>query len=198
MLWAFIGQIMLIGLLLAFVDHFPSWLLKIMVVTAGSLPIAVYLSIIRQPLVYHAWQAALWDLFHGGVSCLAALWGCLRVRTIFRVYHHVASLKVFPDAPDAWAALALFPFKVYVLMAMPFLWLSYSLVGWLDPRVAYTFVPEAAIAVSGSYVLCLIILLFGALAQALCGHRDRPTRTLVVVIVGFVLLRTLSSWGTVR
>ncbi len=184
----FIGQLMLIAILFAFVDYLPSWILRMLVLAAAILPLVAYLTIIVQPPVYHAWQSLLRSLYHAGVSFITTLWGWFSVKSVVRVCHLVRNLRTFPSTPDAWVALVLFPFKVFVLMAIPFLWGYCSLMRWVEPRSAYLRFREATFAISGVYILCLGILLLGALVQALFCHRGRSTQTVCVFVVGFILM----------
>jgi hypothetical protein len=195
MVWAFIGQMTLIVSLFAFIDCFPSWVLKVMVAATFLLPIGAYITIAVRPPVYHAWQSTLHEMFEFGSSCITELRGCFRLRTILRVWQFVTTLRAFPGTADEWGALFLFPFKLYVLMALPFLWLSVSVRHLIEPRFAYVRFAEATYAVSEGYVLCLAILLVGALVQALFSHRGRSSQTLLMFALGVLFLRLLRPWG---
>jgi hypothetical protein len=184
----FIGQLMLIAILFAFDDRLPPRILRMMVFAAAILPLVAYLTIIVQPPVYHAWQSLLRELYHAGVSFIATLWSWFSIKTVVRFCQFVINLRTFPSTPDAWVALVLFPFKVFVLMAIPFLWGYCSLMRWVEPRSAYLRFREATFAISGVYILCLGILLLGALVQALFCHRGRSTQTVCVFVVGFILM----------
>lgn len=197
MVRVFIGQMIIIASLIAFDEYFPAWVLKTMVAAAVLLPIVAYLTIVVQPPVYHAWQSALRELYHAGAACIAALWSCFSVKTVLRACRFVATLRTFPSTTDEWVALSLFPFKLYVLMALPFLWLSCSLTRWVEPRFANWRFTEVTLNISEGYVLCLGILLFGALGQALGSHRGRSTQTVLVFALGVVFFWMLRPWGLV-
>jgi hypothetical protein len=197
MVRVFIGQMILIASLLAFDEYFSPWVLKVTVATAFLLPIAAYITIVAQPSVYHAWYAALREVYVFGLSCITAIWSCLRISSAKRVWHFVATLPVFPSTADGWVALSLFPFKLYVLMALPFLWLFCHLMHLVGPRFAHMRFPEATFAISEGYVLCLAVLLFGALMQALFSRRGRSHQTVLVFALGVFLLWMLRPWGTI-
>jgi len=197
MIGVFIGQLILIAFLVAFAEHLPSWLIMVTTTAAVLLPVVVYFTILAEPPVYRAWRAALRETWDFGRAGLAALWRCLSVSSLLRVRHYVSTLRLLPDTADAWVALFLFPFKVYVLMAMPFLWLARQALRLIQPQFAYLRFPEATYAVSQVYVLCLGILLVGALVQALFGHRGRSTQTVLVFLSGFMFFFVLRPWGTV-
>ena len=184
--------------LFAFDDYFPSWVLKVMVAAAFLLPIGAYITIVVQPPVYHAWQSTLREMFEFGSSCITTLRSCFSLRSIMRVWQFVATLRAFPGTADEWGALFLFPFKLYVLMALPSLWLSRSVMHLVEPRFAYVRVPEATFAISEGYVLCLLVLLLGALMQALFSHRGRSSQTLFMFVLGVAFWWMLRPWGMVR
>ena len=195
MVWAFIGQMTLIVSLFAFIDCFPSWVLKVMVASALLLPIGAYITIVVRPQVYHAWQSTLREMFEFGSLCITALLGFFRLGTILRVWQFFTTLRTFPGTADEWGALFLFPFKIYVLVALPFLWLAVSVRHLIEPRFAHVRFAEATYAVSEGYVLCLMILLVGALVQALFSHRGRSSQTLLMFALGVLFLRLLLPWG---
>jgi hypothetical protein len=89
---------------------------------------------------------------------------------------------MFPKARDEWIALALFPFKAYVVVAFPF----YILFDALTPRVFMEYSPTLT-AIFFGYVLCVPILLFGALLQSIVCSRGAATRTVLVVVYCFLL-----------
>jgi len=198
MIWIFFGQMMLIACLVAFAERFPSWLIRFLTTGAVLLPVVAYFTIFAEPSVYHAWRSALWETWDFGLDCIGAIWRCLSLRSFLRVWQSVATMRVLPDSGDAWVALSLFPFKLYVVMAMPFLWLARRAMRIIEPQLAYLRFPEATFAISEGYVLCLGILLIGALVQALFGQRGRSTQTVLVFLLGVLFFRVLSPWGTVE
>jgi len=197
MVGAFLGQMMLVAALFAFNEHFPPWVLKIMVAAALLVPLVTYLTILAQPPVHRAWHSALRELYLLGAFSITALLACFSLKSILRLCREVVTLRVFPATSDERVALLLFPFKVFVLGALPFLWLSCSLVRWVEPRPRYLRFPEAIFAISEGYVLWLGILLFGALLQALFSRRGHPVQTVSVFLVGVVFLWMLRPWGII-
>jgi len=195
MIGSLLGQVFLIAILVAFVDCLPQWLTRLLLTAAVLLPMAVFFRVITQPAVYRAWHSALRETWEFGLACLVSLWRCLSVRNLVRVGQSIVSLRVFPDSGDAWGALFLFPFKVYVVMAMPFLWLARSAIRLIDPEFVYLRFPEATYAISQVYVLCLAVLVVGALAQALFSRRGRSSSTVLVFLLGVVFFYGLRPWG---
>jgi hypothetical protein len=184
MVRVFMGQMILVASLFAFDEYLSSWVLRTMIATALLLPLIAYLTIFAQPPVYRAWKSGLLELYQFGSFCITTALGYLSLKSIFRLCRFVLSLRLLPVTSDEWAALLLFPFKVFVVVALPFLWLSCSLVQLIEPRLRYARFPEAIFVLSEGYALCLGILLFGALLQALFSHRGRSTQTLFVFFVG--------------
>jgi hypothetical protein len=197
MVGAFLVQMILVASLFALSEHFSLWVLRIMIAAALLLPVVAYLTIFVQPLVYRAWRSALLELWHLGTFYIVALLGCFRLKSIVRLCRSVVSLRAFPVTSDERVALLLFPFKVFVLMALPFLWLSCSFVRLVEPQLRYVRFPEAMLPITECYVLCLAILLFGALVQALFSHRGRSSQTVFVFLLGIVLLWMFRPWGMI-
>jgi hypothetical protein len=197
MVGAFIGQMILIACLIAFDDFLPSWVPKLTGAAALLLPVAAYLTIVAQPGVYHAWQTALRETYEFGSSSFAALRESIGLKSVFRAWRFVTTLKAFPSTGDDRFALLLFPFKLYVLIAMPFLWLSCLAFRFVEPRFVHLRFPEGTSAISEGYVLCLSMLLFGALGQALFSQRGRSTQTVFTLVVGILFFWMLWPWGTI-
>jgi hypothetical protein len=197
MVGAFLGQMILVASLFAFSEHFSLWVLRIMIAAALLLPVVAYLTIFVQPLVYRAWRSALLELWHWGTSYIVAFLKCFRPKSIVRLCRLVVRLRAFPVTSDERAALLLFPFKVFVLMALPFLWLSCSIVRLVEPQLRYVRFPEAILPITECYVLCLGILLIGALLQALFSRRGRSTQTVFVFLVGIALFWMFRPWGMI-
>jgi hypothetical protein len=187
----------LIASLFAFNECLPSWVLRIMVTAALLLPIVAYLTVIAEPPVARAWQSSLRELCHFGAFCIRALLASFSLWSVYKLCRWVVTLRVFPVTLDDWIALLLFPFKVFVLMALPFLWLSCSLMRLVEPQLRYARFPQAIIPIAEGYVLCLGILLFGALLQALFSRRGRSTQTVTMFLVGVVFLWMSRPWGIV-
>lgn len=193
MVWVFIGQVLLIGCLLVFDAVIPPWLLGLMVATALLLPILAYLTILAQRQVWRAWLTTLRDTCDFVASCFATLLDCFRRRSIWRFWRFVRSLRRCPSTGDEWVKLSLFPFKLYVLMAVPFLWLSGLVAGLVEPGFADLDRTQVTFAISAGYLLCLAVLLFGALVQALFSRRGRSSQTVFVFVVGVVFFNMLKQ-----
>ena len=96
---------------------------------------------------------------------------------------------------DRWIALALYPFKAYVVMAFPFLEICFWCKAVFQPRF-YGYPEEAISDVSMGYVLSLAALLHGAFLQAIVCRRWSWITTLVFVAVGLFFYERLWPWGT--
>ena len=195
MVRAFVGQMLCVAAVVALSEHLPSWVLGMLLGAALLLPLAAYVTIAAQPPVYRAWQSALRELYHFGAVCITAVPRCFSLKRISRLCRLAVPVRTFPATSDEWTAFLLFPFKVFVLAALPFLWVSGFLVRLAEPRLRYARFPEAMFAISEGYVLCLGMLLLGALLQALFSRRGRSTQTVFVFLVGVVFLWMLRSWG---
>jgi len=195
MIGVFIGQLILVASLVAFADYLPSWSIALATTAVVLLPLIAYFTILAEPAVYRAWGSALRETWDFGRASVVSLWRCLSVRNTVRVWQSIVSLKVFPDTGDAWVALSLFPFKLYVLMATPFLLLARWLYRLLLPQFAYLRFPEATRAISEGYLFCLGVLLVGALVQALFSSRGHSTQTMRVMVLGVVFFYVLRPWG---
>jgi hypothetical protein len=104
-------------------------------------------------------------------------------------------MKTLPTTKDEWIGAVLFPFKVYVVSGAPFLKICYWLKDKVQPHF-YGYPEEADFCVSAGYVLCLTVLLLGALVQGIfCQRRAAAITTLVVGAIGWCFLRALWPWG---
>jgi hypothetical protein len=106
-------------------------------------------------------------------------------------------MKILPSSKDERIALALFPFKAYVVMALPFLDICRWCKATYLPRF-YGYPEEATWDVSTGYELCLMALLLGALVQAIRGPRWSLARTVAFLVLGFVIYERLYPWGMLR
>ena len=82
-------------------------------------------------------------------------------------------------------------------MGLPFLALSRLCKSIVQPRF-YGYPEEATLLVSTGYILCLLMLLIGALLQAIVARRGRSIQTLGFFVLGIVFLWLLWPWGMMR
>ena len=86
-------------------------------------------------------------------------------------------MKVLPRTKDDWVALALLPFQVYAVAALP---LFKVLRGFASVRIdGRSSDMHVFMAVYTGYLLCIPVLLFGAAVQAGICRRGAATRTLI-------------------
>ena len=95
-----------------FLDRFPSWVLKVFGIVAIALPIICYLTIIAEPAVYRSWLGLGNELCHSMVTGIGALWTCLSIDTMRRIFRLFREMKTCPTTFDGWFALLLFPLGV--------------------------------------------------------------------------------------
>lgn len=187
-LWAFVAECLVLAVILLSLDRFPAWALKTAAAIAIALPLICYLPIAAKPAVYQSWWGVFTEFRLGLLDAARSLRHCFSMQMVTSLYRGILDMELAPKTVDAWFALILFPFKVYVMTALPLLhiWYSWEKFFALEPG-RRTF-REAAIAFSGHYALCLPILLIGALSQALFFRRGRATETLLVFLVGILML----------
>ena len=108
-------------------------------------------------------------------------------------------MKTFPNTKDDWVALFVFPFKVYVLLAYPFLLICLAVRRMFESsHLSYTLRnsdASATYAVSQVYALCLAMLLLGALVQAIFCQRGRATQTVGLFFLGCIIFWMFKPWG---
>jgi hypothetical protein len=90
-------------------------------------------------------------------------------------------MQIAPHTKDEWIAFALFPFKVFTV--------AFLLILGCAPRSE--FLPAVAFA----FVLCLPVLLLGALIQGIFCERGSASRTLIFVCLILVLMFGDFRWG---
>lgn len=93
--------------------------------------------------------------------------------------------------------MMLFPFKSYVVMGLPFLAVCLLSKEIIQPRF-YGCPEEATCFVSVGYVLCVAVLLAGALVQAVFSRPGSCLRTIGFVLVGLAFFVLLWPWGSLR
>jgi hypothetical protein len=103
-------------------------------------------------------------------------------------------MKACPTTFDDWFALLLFPFKVYVIIAIPFLWTCHAVYSFFSSAPTRMVRSEALPLISTGYAMCLLALLTGALFQSLFSKRGRSTQTVLFFLLGVVMLWML-PWG---
>jgi len=104
-------------------------------------------------------------------------------------------MRILPSTRDEWVSLGLFPFKAYVVMGAPVMFLIEGYVGRKMPR--YVRYPQATHAVCEGYFLCVAVLLLGAAIQAAACQRGSASRTLLILFVAFFILAALWPWGMI-
>jgi hypothetical protein len=89
-------------------------------------------------------------------------------------------MRILPTTKDEWLALALFPFKAYVVVAFPLL----KLFGAWSATIVHTHYNrgETTFTVSALYLTCILALLLGALIQWLVRCKNRAIQTLVFAV----------------
>jgi hypothetical protein len=92
-------------------------------------------------------------------------------------------MSVLPNTRDEWIALPLFPFKAWVLVAIPFYLLVRSYA--LAQQVRYG-TGELALIVMGGYMLSVAVLLMGAFIQSIVSTRGTAARTVIFAVVGIL------------
>jgi hypothetical protein len=104
-------------------------------------------------------------------------------------------MQILPRTKDEWTALALFPFKAYVVMAFPLLSLfgawSASVIGTKANR------GDTTLAISALCLVCIAGLLLGALIQRVVGFKRAALQSLVFSGVGALFFLMLWPWGAV-
>jgi len=193
-LWALGAECLLLLSVLLFLDRFPAWALKALVILAAALPVIWYVSITMRRSVYFAWRDVFKELGRGFLDAARWLAKCFRPQTITRLVRSVAALETCPKNADAWFAASLFPFKLYVLTAVPFLRLSWAIALKFVSYPNWQGYYAAAELIAIGYLICCTVLLFGSLVQALFCPRGRSTQTVLTFLLGGLMLWTLFPW----
>lgn len=97
------------------------------------------------------------------------------------------NLTILPKSKDEWIALAVFPFKVWVLVALPFFTFFSAYVSAEHVRYGTTALGEAVIS---GYMLSILALLAGAVIQSIFCERGAATRTSLYAVASIVLVFT--------
>ncbi len=197
LVWAFGAECSIVSAMLIFADHLPAWVFKTGSIVALAIPIVGYATVICEPSVYRAWKQVISELRRGAVAGVRCVGGCFSIKSIVFLTHRITHLKVCPGTVDDWFALVLFPFKVYVLIAVPFLWAWRALHAFFASDLVRISRADVLWPISAGFAACLAILLAGALLQALFSERGRSTQTLLVFLVGLCFFWSLWPWGAI-
>jgi len=196
-LWAFGLECVIFITILLSLDRFPSWLLTVCAIVAIALPIICYLTIVAEPAVYRSWMELGQELCRSTVTGIGLLWEFLSIETIRKVIRLVREMKTYPSTFDDWFALLLFPFKVYVIVAIPFMWSCHAIYSVFSVAPSRMGRSEALPVILTGHAWCLLALLSAALFQSLFSKRGRSTQTVLIFLLGLVMLWML-PWVTGR
>lgn len=189
-LWAFTAECLLLALVFLWLDTFPGWALKTAAAVAVILPVIIYLTIAIKTDVYRSWQGVFVEIRRGLLGAARLLQQSCNTQNVIRLYQSLVKMDLYPRTADAWFALLLLPFKVYVFAALPILHIGYSVAKLLASAPNRRGYQDAAFVIAGGYWWCCLILLLGALLQALFFRRGRATQTVLVFLIGALVL-----WG---
>ena len=189
MLCVLVGQVLLIAALFVWNDLFPSWVNQIIVITLIFFPPLAYLTVLAQSSVRQEWRWLFRELYLFALLIPPAMKHLFSFRTIVSLARLVRSMKPYPESLDGWVTLCLFPFKTYIVVAYPFTYISMKLFLLFSP-MRREFWGLGEIIVEG-YLLSLVILLLGALLQALICRAGRATQTLGIFLLGIIILFVL-------
>jgi hypothetical protein len=97
-------------------------------------------------------------------------------------------MRAFPSTKNEWIALALFPFKAYVVIVLPFYFLFNTF--YPQPLTIYlgknaTTWNQTAEEFLGFFVLCGPLLILGFIIQLFAKDEKSAIRTLMFAIVPF-------------
>jgi hypothetical protein len=187
--WACVGQLLLVVVLFVWNDFLPSWINHLVVAVVFLLPPLAYLTLFAKPSVRHAWL----DLVQGSwaliVFALSAFNRLFRPSTVMKLGLLIASLKRIPTTSDEWITCCVLPFKICVVVTIPMIWIFEKIIScssYFRPpgrvlRLSYEFFFEF-------YLVSLLGLLLGALLQVIFCRAGRATTTLRFFLFGFFLL----------
>ncbi len=100
-------------------------------------------------------------------------------------------MHVFPKTSSEWLALPLFPFKAWVVTALP-VYLLFGIYSASQVPTSYNTGVVASAVVAG-YVLSAAALLLGALVQSIFCERGTATRTAAYAAAGIILVWLMSG-----
>src|SRR5262249_26367642 len=97
-------------------------------------------------------------------------------------------MTILPKTRDEWIALPLFPFKAWILTALPFYSAFSSYTTAEHVRYGTGSLGEVVI---GGYMLSVPVLLIGALIQSIVCRRGAATRTVLYAVASMILIFTV-------
>jgi hypothetical protein len=189
MLWVFVAQMVLVVVLFAYSDIFPSWVNRVIVLSVFFFPLLAYLTVLARPSIRHAWHDLILDSWSFIVCVVRAIGNLFRPATAMKLVYFVGSLKRIPATIDEWITLCILPFKTCVVTTFPLIWIFEKILAhttYYQPYrrsfgLSYQLLFEC-------YLISLLALLFGAVIQGLFCKPGRVTTTLRFFLVGLVLL----------
>jgi hypothetical protein len=110
-------------------------------------------------------------------------------------------MRLFPTAKNAWIALALFPFKAYVVVVLPF-YLLFNIF-YPQPLTIYlgnntTVWNQTAEEFLAGFVLCGPLLMLGLIIQLFAKDTKSAIRTLMFAIIPFSIFFFLLFIGAIQ
>jgi len=189
MLWVFVGQLILIAAWFIWNDSIPSWVNYIIAATAIIFPVIAYLTLLAQPSVRQAWRWVFREFYLFALSISPALKYWFSFRTVVNLVRLVRSLKTFPESMDGWIALCLLPFKTYIIVALPFSLVCVKVFSFFHPARRDYWELEDLLEVG--YFISVVLLLPGALLQALVCRSGRASQTMFIFLLGVLILLLL-------
>ena len=191
MLWVFVGQLILIAAWFLWNEAIPSWINYVIAATVIIFPVIAYSTLLAQPSVRQAWRWLLREFYLFALLIPPALKHWFSFRTVVSLVRLVRSLKTFPESLDGWIALCLLPFKTYIMVTIPIIFISLKICARFYPLRRGT-LESGGIFLEG-YLLSFLVLLIGALLQALICRAGRATQTLGIFLLGIIYFFVLAG-----
>lgn len=174
--------------MLMFLDRFPAWILTVCGMVALALPIVCYLTVVADPVVYRSWLDVGDQFRRFMVTGVRVLRASLSIDTIRKGLGLLRGMKICPTTSDDWFAFFLFPFKVYVVVAIPFVWSFLAVNSLFSVAPGRMLQFGVYILTCECYILCLLVLLTGALLQALFSKRGYSAQTILLFVLGVMMM----------
>ncbi|HEX5398405.1 MAG TPA: hypothetical protein VFY06_05085 [Verrucomicrobiae bacterium] len=190
MIGVFAGQLVLVAALCAFSDSFSAWLNWLVAITVIALPPLAYLKVLASPSMRREWRELLADSWKFFFSVSVAFARLFRPATFAKLARIVVSLKPAPNTVDEWITCCVLPFKAWVVLTFPTIWLVEKIVTWIQPHHGGSR-PSFDVVIQW-YLISLLGLLFGALLQALFCRPGRAFTTLRFFLWGIASLLILA------
>jgi hypothetical protein len=191
MLWVFVGQLMLIAAFFIWNDSIPSLINRIIAAAAIIFPVIAYLTLFAQPSVRQAWRWVFREFYRFALSIPSVLKYWFSFKTVVRLARLVRSMKTFPKSLDGWLAFCLLPFKTYIVVTIPFIYISLKIYALFHPLRRETL--ESGDIFLEGYLISFLVLLLGALLQALICRAGRATQTLGIFLLGIIYFFVLAG-----